>query len=181
MADTIRTDLILGHSTVTHVLTVPIEKVDISRWLFNLPEGEYQRCAPSEHITAGFTTTDDGRPVSINVEMVDTYLLIQHFVGEIIEKLHCRLRSLSDVITPEGRSRVLVIWEISMKEIGDGRSKYTNAITAHPTEAFLDSMKERGVTFEQVSQTIQAGLAGHNSRETPLFAESIARAARINN
>jgi len=181
MSDIIRTDLILGQSTVSHVFTVPIEKVDIARWLFNLSEGEYQRCAPSEHITTVSTTTDDGRRMLINVEIVDTYLLIQRFVGEITEKLHCKVVSLSDVVTPEGRSRVQAIWESNMKAVGDGHGEYTSTITAHPTQAFLDSMKGLGVTFEQVAQTIQTGLAGHHSRETPLFAESIARAARANN
>jgi len=39
----------------------PIEQVDIANWLLNLPDAEYQRCCPPDHIAAGSTTTDDGR------------------------------------------------------------------------------------------------------------------------
>jgi hypothetical protein len=52
-----------------HIINAPLEKVDIADWLFNLPDAEYQRCSPA-HIAAGHTTTDDGRPMSINVETI---------------------------------------------------------------------------------------------------------------
>jgi hypothetical protein len=54
---------------VQNVPPAPLEKVDIADWLFNLPDAEYQRCSPA-HIAAGHTTTDDGRPMSINVETI---------------------------------------------------------------------------------------------------------------
>jgi hypothetical protein len=37
------TDRILSHSRFSHIVDVPIKRVDISDWLFNLPEAEYQR------------------------------------------------------------------------------------------------------------------------------------------
>ena len=46
MTDIIRTDLVLSQSAFSHVINVPIEQVDIGKWLFSLPEAEYQRCAP---------------------------------------------------------------------------------------------------------------------------------------
>jgi hypothetical protein len=180
MSDIIRADLTLSHSAVSHVLKAPIEKVDIAKWLLNLPEAEYQRCAPSAHIAAGYTTTDDGRPMSINVEMIGTGLVIQHYVGEITEKLYCKMVSTSDVFSPNGRTRIQVIWELTMKAIDDGFCEYTNAVTSHPTEEFLNFIKDHGITFEQAAHDRQKASGSHNALEAPLFAESIARAARVN-
>jgi hypothetical protein len=61
-------DKILTQSAYTAVIHAPIDQVDIADWLLNLPDAEYQRCAPPDHIAAGSTTTDEGRPMSINVE-----------------------------------------------------------------------------------------------------------------
>ncbi|HTK11408.1 MAG TPA: hypothetical protein VL485_29830 [Ktedonobacteraceae bacterium] len=178
MSNAIRADLILSQSSFSHVLSVPIENVDIAKWLFTLSEAEYQRCCPPDHIAAGYTTTDDGRPMSINVEMIGTGLVIQHYVGEITEKRYCKMVSTSDVFTPNGRTHVQVIWELNMKAIDDEHCEYTNKVTSHPTEEFLDFIKEHGISFEQAARDRQAASGDHNYRETPLFAESIARAAR---
>jgi hypothetical protein len=72
------TDQILSKSAYTAVINAPIDWVDIADWLLNLPEAEYQRCAPPDHIAAGYTTTDDGRLMSINVEQIGERLVIQH-------------------------------------------------------------------------------------------------------
>ena len=72
------TDRIFSHSSFSHIVDVPIERVDISDWLFNLPEAEYQRCCPPDHIAAGATSTDNGRrmsafaAVAIDVENMTT-------------------------------------------------------------------------------------------------------------
>ena len=48
-------------------------------WLFNLPEAEYQRCCPPDHIAAGATSTDNGRrmsafaAVAIDVDNIDDH------------------------------------------------------------------------------------------------------------
>jgi hypothetical protein len=66
------------NSAYSAVIDAPIELVDIATWLLNLPDAEYQRCAPPDHIAGGSTTTDDGRRMSINVEQIGTALVIQH-------------------------------------------------------------------------------------------------------
>jgi len=74
----IRTDMVLVESENTATIYAPVERVDIADWLLHLPDAEYQRCAPPDHIAAGATTTDDGRPMSINVEMIGGSLMVQH-------------------------------------------------------------------------------------------------------
>jgi hypothetical protein len=74
-----------------------------------------------------------------------------------------------------GRTRVQVIWTLSVKRIDDVRCEYTNSVVAHPTEAFMDFIAQHGMTFEQVAAARQHDGGDHNLRETPLFAKSIAR------
>jgi hypothetical protein len=174
----IRTDLVLSASAFSHIIDVPFEKVDIAKWLFALPDAEYQRCAPPDHIAAGATYTDDGRRMSINVEMIGTGLVVQHYVGEVTEPAHCKMVSTSDVFTPAGRTKVQVIWDLSVKKLADGRCEYTNSVLSHPTDEFLAFIDKNGITWEKAAADRQSASGDHNSRETPLFAESIARAAR---
>jgi hypothetical protein len=86
--------------------------------------------------------------------------------------------STSDVFTPTGRTKVQVIWDLSVRKIDDARSEYINSVISHPTEEFLGFIKEHGITWEKARNDRQQSSGDHNSRETPLFAESIARAAR---
>jgi hypothetical protein len=174
----IRSDLILSQSSFSHVIDVPVEKVDIAKWLFTLTDAEYQRCAPPDHVAAGATFTDDGQRMSINVEMIGTGLIVQHYVGEVTEAAHCKMVSTSDVFTPNGRTKVQVIWDLSVKKIDDTHCEYTNSVVSHPTEEFLEFIKEHGGTWDKAQADRQQASGDHNRRETPLFAESIARAAR---
>lgn len=171
-------DRILSQSAYTAEMDVPIAQVDIGEWLFSLPEAEYLRCCPPDHIAAGVTTTDDGRPMSINVEQIGTGLVIQHYVAEVSGPSYCRMNSISDVFTANGRTQVNVVWELKAEPIDGGRSRYTNSVTAHPTDAFMSFLDEHGLSYEQAASARQAAGSDHNRRETPLFAASIARRAK---
>lgn len=176
-SDKILSDKILSSSAYSHIIAVPIEKVDIADWLFNLPEAEYLRCCDPDHIACGSTTTDDGVKMSINVERIGQTLMVQHYVAETATPTLCRMVSTSDAFTPNGPTRVQVIWELSVKKIDDTHCEYTNSVVAHPTEAFMAFIAERGLTFEQAAEARQRDGGDHNRRETPFFAESIARKA----
>ncbi len=49
-------DNVLSKSAYKATINVPIDYVDIAEWLMNLPDAEYQRCAPPDHIACGSTT-----------------------------------------------------------------------------------------------------------------------------
>ena len=108
---------LITESSCTAIINAPIDFVDIPTWLFHLPDAEYQRCSPA-HIAAASTTTDDGRRMSINVEKIGETLMIQHYVSEITEPHLCRMASFSDAISANGRTKVHVLWELSIKPIG---------------------------------------------------------------
>ncbi len=173
----ILTDTLLSQSAYSADIDVPFEQVDIAEWLFSLPEAEYLRCCPPDHIAAGNTTTDDGRRMSINVEMIGTGLVVQHYIAEEQSPAYCRMNSISDVFTSAGRTQVNVIWELIAERREDGYTRYTNRVTSHPTDVFMAFIQQHGQSFEQAAAARQDAGGDHNRRETPLFAASIARRA----
>jgi hypothetical protein len=177
MSDTILQDKELSNSAYSHIIKAPIEKVDIASWLFKLLEAEYCRCCPPDHISCGTTSTDDGTPMSINVEMIGKTLMIQHYVAELATAQLCRMVSTSDAFTPNGHTRVQVIWTLSVKRIDDSTCEYTNSVVAHPTAEFMQFIAEHKMTFEEAAMARQHDGGDHNRRETPLFAASIEKQA----
>ena len=123
----ILTDMVLVESKKTAAIHAPVERVDIADWLLHLPDAEYQRCAPPDHIAAGTTTTDDGRPMSINVEVIGGTLMVQHYVAEVLEPHHCRMMSLSDVQTPAGWTKIQVIWDLSVTALDSASCRYNTS------------------------------------------------------
>ena len=95
MGTAVRDDLVLSHAIVIADVEAPFDRVDIAQWLKNLPTHEYQRCAPGDHKAAGYTVDDDGTPMSINVEMIGTGLVIQQYRFDVAESHYCRMVSLS--------------------------------------------------------------------------------------
>ncbi|WP_285627350.1 hypothetical protein [Kineosporia sp. NBRC 101677] len=178
MTTTVRTDLQLSHAVVTAEVSAPFEHVDIETWLKTLPTHEYQRCAPGDHKAAGYTVDDDGTPMSINVEMIGTGLVIQQYRYEIASAHYCRMVSLSDVFTPAGWTTTQVIWELRMEQLEGDRLRYTNTVTSHPTEDFLQFIAANDQTFEQAAAARQESSGKHCELETPHYARSIAAFAK---
>lgn len=170
-------DQILSQSAYSHEIDVPLAQIDIADWLFTLPEAEYLRCCVPDHIAAGTTTTDDGRRMSINVEMIGSGLVVQHYVAEEARPDYVRMNSISDVFTANGRTQVNVLWELIAEDAGHGRTRYTNRVTSRPTDVFMDFLAQHGLRFEDAAEARQLAGGDHNRRETPFFAESIARRA----
>ena len=101
-------DRTLSLSTVTATIHAPIEKVNIADWLLHLPDAEYQRCSHA-HIAGASSVSDDGRPMSINVETIGDAFVVQHYVAETHEPHFCRMVSISDSISPAGRTKLQVV------------------------------------------------------------------------
>ena len=169
-------DSTLSLSTVTATIDAPIGKVNIADWLFHLSDAEYQRCSRA-HIAAGTTTTDDGRPMSINVETIGDAFVVQHYVGEVRESHLCRMVSISDSISPAGRNKLQVVWELSVRKIDEQSCEFTNHIHSIATDQTLAFLAEHGTTLEQARAARQQASHAHNQEETPKFAKSIERRA----
>ena len=55
----------------------------------------------------------------INVEVIGGSLLVQHYIEEIGEPSHLRLVSNSDLVTSMDRTRIGVIWDLSVMKIDE--------------------------------------------------------------
>jgi hypothetical protein len=175
MSNVVREDLILSHAVVTADVDAPFDRVDIAEWLKALPTYEYQRCAPGDHKAAGYTVDDDGTPMSINVEMIGTGLVVQQYRYEVAQPHYCKMVSLSDILTPAGWTTTQVIWELEMAQLDGEHCRYTNTVTSHPTEDFLTFIAAQGQTFEDAAAARQEASGAHCRAETPRYANSIAR------
>jgi len=163
-------------SSFSATINAPIEKVDIPTWCFTLPEWEYQACSPA-HWSAGATIAQDGRRMSINVEILGGSLMVQHYVEEIAEPDHLKLASHSDVFTPSGRTKIAVTWDLSVRKIDDNTCEFTNTVQSCATPELLDFLGRQGIPFEVFRSARKPISEAHNRQETPLFAESIERHA----
>src|ERR1700683_3694772 len=169
-------DRTLSLSTVTATIHAPIEKVNIADWLLHLPDAEYQRCAQA-HIAAGSSTADDRRPMSINVETIGDAFVVQHYVAEIHEPHFCRMVSISDYVSPAGRTKLQVVWELSVKKIDEQSCEYTNHVHSTAIDQTLEFFKGHNIPFETASDARQRASHAHHQEETPNFAKSIERQA----
>jgi hypothetical protein len=167
----------LAESSFSHLIRAPIELVDIAEWLAHLTSAEFRRCCPPAHIAAGCTTTDEGRPMAINVELIGDTLLVQHYVGEVLGPRHCRLVSTSDVLGPEGRTTCHVVWDLSVEPLDAESCEYVNHVIATATDEFTAHARRLGISLEEIAAAHQRDYLAHNEQETGLLASSIERRA----
>jgi len=170
------TEQIIVDSSFSATINAPIEKINIPEWCFNLPEKDYQGCSPA-HVAAGFTTSPEGKRMSINVEVLGGSVMVQHYIEKLGEPAHLILESVSDVFTPNGRVTIFVHWELSVKKIDDNTCEFTNRVISKPTEAFTAGLEKQGIPFELFRTQRQPVSIYHNKTETPFFAKSIERHA----
>jgi hypothetical protein len=113
--------------------------------------------------------------MSINVEMADPALMVQHWTEEIADKQHCRLVSLSDMIDQQQRAKVQFAWDITVKPLSESSCEFTNSISVFGTDEFLTFVEKSDAPPEQVRDAVQRALDPHNAEETPNFVKSIER------
>ncbi len=168
---------LLAESECTSTIDAPIEALDLTEWVFTLADDEYQRCATA-HIAAGASTDQAGKRVSINVEKVGN-LIISHYNEDVSEKDHCRVVSISDVLTAQGaRTKLHITWELKAAPAESGRCTFLNRVAVHATPEFLKFLSDNKIDAAQAQAAMVRDLETHNAEETPLFAKSITRLAR---
>jgi len=86
---------------------------------------------------------------------------------------YCRMLSISDSITSNGRTKVQVLWELRATRIDDHTTLYTNEIHATATPEMLAYLEELNINIADAAASRQAVSDAHNHEETPNFAKSI--------
>ena len=113
----------------------------------------------------------------VNVEMIGHSLVVQRYVVEVATPTLCKMVSVSDAFTPNGRTRAQVVWTLRVKRIDDRSCEFTNSVVVHPTAEFMDFIAHHKLKFKDVFGARQHVEGEHNRRETPLIAASIERMA----
>src|SRR5262249_37474867 len=167
---------VIVDSSFSAIINAPLERIDIPAWCFSLPDEEYQGCSPA-HFAAGSTTARDGRRMSINVEVIGGVPMVQHYVEVVAERHHLVVDSRCDLFTPAGRTKILVLWELSVKAIGAETCEFTNHVRSRATEEFQEFLARQGIPFDVFRTQRQPMSIAHNKQETPFFAASIERHA----
>jgi len=162
----------LAESSVSAIINVPIEEIDLPEWCFSLSEAEYQSCSPA-HCSAGVTITPDGRRMAINVEILGGNAMVQHWVEDVSKPDRLRLVSESDVFTPTGRIKVNVVWELLVKRIDNESCELINTVHSTATPELLESLARQGIPWEVLRASSKPITEAHNRQETPFFAKSI--------
>jgi hypothetical protein len=116
--------------------------------------------------------------MSLNVEEVGS-LVVQHYVEDIAEKLHCRVISTSDVFVHLQRTTVNVIWELMARPLHETVCEFENVVLVLTTRDYERFIATNGITYEQARAAMEAAVEAHNAEETPLFARSIEAKALI--
>ncbi|MTH17589.1 hypothetical protein [Flavobacterium sp. LC2016-01] len=164
---------LLAESTCKAIINAPLESIDITEWLFTLNDSEYKACS-ADHLAAGNSITNEGKRMSINVEQIAGNLLIQHYIENISFRDHCRVQSISDSISPTGKTKLHIIWELRIKKYDSSSCELFNHVAVNSTPDFITLLDSLKITdYKLVTNEMQQNLVNHNNEETPLFAKDI--------
>lgn len=164
---------ILADSTSITIIAAPVEKINLSEWLFTLKDHEYQACSPA-HIACGATISTEGKRMSINVEQIADNMLVQHYIEDINQREHCRVNSISDSFSPLGKTKLGITWELKIKKLTDNSTELSNRVIVLLTEEFTKLLKQANITdLGPVKDNMAQNAGAHNKEETPLFAKDI--------
>jgi len=103
--------------------------------------------------------------------------MVQHYIEDVGEPDHLRLISDSDVFTPTGRTKIGVIWDLSVRKIDDKTCEFTNMVHSSATPELIDFLGKQGIPWEVFQAARKPVSEADNRQETPLFAKGIERHA----
>ena len=75
----------LGEARAQAMVNANIHDINISEWLFGLTSEDYEACAQG-HQSAAQGKLPSGKRVSMNVEFVAGFFMVQHYIETVSEK-----------------------------------------------------------------------------------------------
>jgi hypothetical protein len=109
--------------------------------------------------------------------MIGHALMVQRYVVETATPTLCKLASVSEAFTPNGRTHVQVVRTLSVKKVDENTCELVSSMTVHPTAEFMDFIAQYKIKFKDAAGARQHVEGEHNRRETPLMAASVERMA----
>ncbi|TPK96935.1 hypothetical protein FJ934_08260 [Mesorhizobium sp. B2-4-12] len=154
--------------TGTTIVEASIDKIDLAQW-FHGPVEPHGRSTPA--LASGSMAAPDGKPMSVQVELIGGSLIMQYYVETNARKDNLVLESHSDLFTSQGPTSIHIRWEVSVTALEGGRSKLTNRVQSRTSQAFMAFLDRQGIEIEAFrSQCLP-------TPELRALAKSISRAA----
>ncbi|OJJ18854.1 hypothetical protein BKI52_25110 [marine bacterium AO1-C] len=161
----------LGEAIAQATINANIDSINISEWLFNISSEEYAACAEG-HQSAAQGRLPSGKRVSMNVEFVAGFFMVQHYIETISEKDRVLTVSPNTVLWLDDEKYVLlqITWELSLEKIDDSTCTLTCKVTSETeNEAFIHATHELTKDIDPANTPFQL----HINEEAPLFAKDI--------
>ena len=165
----------LGEAIAHAKINASIDDINISEWLFGLTSDDYEACAEG-HQSAAQGYLPSGKRVSVNMEYVAGYFMIQHYIETISEKDRVLTVSPNTLLWIDDKRYVLmqITWELTLNKIGDNSCQLTcKVISETESEQFIRVAHEATKNINPDETPFQL----HINEETPLFAKDIERKA----
>jgi hypothetical protein len=149
-------------------LDVSSDTLDLSKWIFEMSDLDYQNCA-KKHWAMGVSVLPDGRRVCTNVETVGGHLMVQHYVETVSESDHVELVSeKSDLyVFHLIHTHARVTWEMKLIPRSDSACVFRCRARAEHRSRLLGFVSR--LVF--VPRMVQK----HDDEETPKFADDLLR------
>lgn len=148
-----------------------IDSINISEWLFSLSSEAYAACADG-HQSAAQGRLPSGKRVSMNVEFVAGFFMVQHYIETISEKNRVLTVSPNTVLWLDDEKYVLlqITWELSLEKINeDSCTLICKVISETENEMFVQATHDLTKNMAPEETPFQL----HINEEAPLFAKDI--------
>jgi hypothetical protein len=165
----------IGECTAKSVINAPVESVNLGEWMFTLTSEAYAACSTA-HQSAAQGRLPSGKRVSLNVEYVAGFFMVQHYIEDISERTHVITVSPNSLfwLNDEDYAIAQITWELKATKVDANRceiSCYVKAAANAVEYAKLGLAIAKGISRGHPS------LEDHVQEETPKFGKDIERKA----
>ncbi|MEM6346281.1 MAG: hypothetical protein AAF927_20495 [Bacteroidota bacterium] len=165
----------LGEAIAQAQIHANIDSIDITDWLFNLSSEDYAACAEG-HQSAAQGVLPSGKRISLNVEFVAGFFMVQHYIEKVSDKDSVLAVSPNSILWLDDERFVLlqISWELKLEKIDEGSCMLTCKVTSETdNEMFIKASHELSKGLDPADRPFQL----HINEETPRFAKDIERKA----
>lgn len=165
----------LGTATAEATIHAPIESIHLSEWLFGLSSEDYAACA-SGHQSAAQGILPSGKRVSMNVEFVAGFFMVQHYIESISERDRVLTVSPNTLLwlDDERYVELQITWELRLAKLTDQSCQLSCRVASATENAQFAAVSH---SLNKDVDPAQTPFQLHIDEETPLFARDIERKA----
>lgn len=165
----------IAECTATSVINAPVESIDLGEWMFTITSDEYVACSTA-HQSAAQGRLPSGKRVSLNVEYVAGFFMVQHYIEHIAERGHVLGFSPNTVFWLNDKQYAFtqITWELKATQLTDTSTEiscFVKAAAAAKDFAKIGAAAAKGISKGHPT------LEEHTQEETPKFAKDIERKA----